>query len=172
VNRAIKLLESNRIGKTLNNSFTSTRGVLDENNIITYEKGVSLLTCPYFLAYHIYVSKKVDEGYDSDIINVNTFPYIGVGSIINDIRNHPEERYKSLKNTNASIVYSYFNNCHKLITIDKSCESPCIVNGYLLDIIQNRNNKLYAKLRRQLKGLRDHAITTGFRGGSTNRVQW
>ena len=156
--------------------FTNFKGELKNNEFIKYKKGVSLLTCPYFIAYNLYITNqdihRLSNTIDIDSFFVNSYPYIKKVNNMIELDSLIDEDiidnylYLSFYKTNAYVLYSYFQNCDIIISIDSSCEFPSFQNKDLKNILkQNPKHELFDKTIKQIKNMRYDAIEKNFRGG-------
>jgi hypothetical protein len=178
-----------KICKVLNIELNNDKFYIDQNDNLTYQAGVSILTCPYFIAYNIHINNIINQN-ESKIMHLTrsindeilsltreSYPYLKLKnlktrqdiSMSNEgIRKFQEMIiFNSLVKTRASILYSYFHNCDKVISMDRSCEVPSIVSNELKNILtQFPRHELYDKTYRQIKNLRYDAIANNLRGGN------
>ena len=178
-----------KICKVLNIELNNDKFYIDQNDNLTYQAGVSILTCPYFIAYNIHINNIINQN-ESKIMHLTrsindeilsltreSYPYLKLKnlktrqdiSMSNEgIRKFQEMIiFNSLVKTRASILYSYFHNCDKVISMDRSCEVPSIVSNELKNILtQFPKHELYDKTYRQLKNMRYDAIANNLRGGN------
>lgn len=137
----------------------------EATNIITYHKYESLITCPYFIAYTLFITTEIESSDDLKEFITLTSPYDEKGS----------EKQYSIKEVTAENLYGYFRLCNKVISIDKSCENLQFWHcGKLREIfslkdITPEKKKLMIDTYKQIQTLRDEAIQDKLRGGKLKR---